>query len=497
MHGLVPPRWLERRSAGIGASIVAFGGLTAVLAPLLGEGQLVDVALLYLLLTLVASGIWGYRVGLATAVVANLLLNYFFVPPLHTFSVQQPENVVSLLVFLAVAAIGASMLAMLRRQVEVASAGEAEAGLLLDVSQAMGRESTPGEALTELCRTVTARLGTQRCIVLERDDGWRVAASSDEHSGTISAPESERADAAVHAGCITELRDAARTFIPFPSGGARTGVLMIVGRPLIPNRVDRERLLQALAAEASVALHRVQLAAEAQHATDLERTEVLRTAVLASVSHDLRSPLTAIKAAVSSLRDPDLHWSPGDTGGFLETIDAQTDRLTHVVTELLDMARLESGSSAIHLESIEVSLLLRDVMQATAAVTSGRPVTVEARNGVWTRSDYRLLMQALGNLVENAARYSVPGGAIRLCAEAGSDCVAISVKDQGPGIPEQDLPHVFEKFYRGVQSRRSPGTGLGLAIAKAMVDLIGGSISVRSSFKETVFTVRLPAEAAP
>lgn len=497
MRGLVLPRWLERRRAGIGASVVAFGVLTASLAPLLGEGQLVDVALLYLLLTLVASGIWGYRVGLATAVIANLLLNYFFVPPLHTFSVQQPENVVSLLVFLAVAGVGASMLAMLRRQVEVATAGEAEAGLLLDVSQAMGRAATPADALAGFCRTVTARLGAQRCLVLQRDGEWLVAAASDGLVSAISGPEIEQADAALESATITELRDAARTFIPFPRGSGRDGALMLTGRILIPDRVDRARLLRALAAEASVALDRVQLSEEAERAADLQRADAFRATLLSSVSHDLRSPLTVIKAAASSLRDPELHLSAADTRGFLATIDTQADRLTRVVSDLLEMARLESGSSSIHLEPIEVSLLLRDVTQAAEAVTGGRPVTIAARSGIWTRADYRLLMQALGNLVENAARYSVPGGAIRLTAEAGTECVAISVADEGPGIPEQDLAHVFEKFYRGIQSRRSRGTGLGLAIAKAMVDLSGGSISVRSSLHETVFTVRLPPEVAP
>lgn len=488
---------LPRHSwAGAGVSLLALGGLTAGLAPVLGADQLVDVALLYLLLTLVASGLWGYRVGIGTAVVANLLLNYFFVEPLHTFAVQQPENVVSLLVFLTVAVVGASMLAMLRGQIEVAVAGQTEAGILLAVGHAVGRGSTPEEALRALCGTVSTRLGVQRCAVLHYDGDWRTAAASDGAASALGRSEREQADEAARSGAVTRLPDAARTFIPFPAGAPARGIMLLVGRVVIPPRVDGERLLDALAAEAAVALNRVQLADEARRAAELERADTFKGALLTSVSHDLRSPLTAIKAAANSLHDPSASWSTADGRRLLDTIESQTDRLTAVVSELLEMARLDSGDTPVHLEPIEVSLLLSDVAQ-TAQTTIARPIVIDARSGLWTRADYRLLMQALGNLVENAGRYSVPGTAIHLSAEAAAGEVAILVRDEGPGIPEEDLPHVFERFYRGVQGRRSRGTGLGLAIAKAMIELSGGSISVRSSLRETVFIVSLPAAAAP
>jgi len=499
VRGFSLPRWVLRQSVGVGISIFAFGGLTAALAATLGDEQLLDVALLYLLLTLVASGAWGYWVGLSTAVMANLLLNYFFVPPLHTFEVQQPENVMSLLLFLAVAWVGATMLEMLRGQAEMATAGQTEAGVLLSVSQAIGRASSPEDALTALCNAVAARLGVQRCLVLRFDGDWTVAAASGGPDDGIGPLERESAAAAAQTGTVTRLADARRTFIPFPSGTAENGVLLLVGRILTPRRVDREGLLRAVAAEAGVALHRVQLAEEARRVGQLERADTLRSTLLSSVSHDLRSPLTAIKAAVGSLRDPDVRWSASDTARFLATVETQADRLSNVVSELLEMARLEAGNASIHLEPVEVSLLLRDVVQAAEAATAGRVVTVDAPSGLWTRADYRLLMQALGNLVENAARYSVPGGTIRLSAEAAgrTESVAISVADEGPGIPDEDLPHVFEPFYRGVQGRRSRGTGLGLAIARAMIELSGGSISVRSSLRSTVFSVSLPNAVAP
>lgn len=493
------PRGWRRWPWGVAASLLAFGGLTALLAPLLGQAHLLDVALLYLLLTLIVSAVWGYGAGLLAALLANLLLNFFFVPPVHTLTVGSPENVMGLLVFLAVAGVGASMLAMLRRQLEVAEAGQTEAGILLEVGHAVGRAPTPEAALTALCETVASRLNLTRAAVLRLDGEWTVAGSSHEHSDEMRLDpiEVERAAQSSASGRVVRLADAARTFVPFPPAATHQGALLLIGRLRTPRRLDQERLLRALAAEASVTLHRVELAEEAQRAGELERADALKATLLSSVSHDLRSPLTAIKAAVGSLRSPGMQWSEEDAQGFLATIEAQTDRLTGVVSDLLEMARLEAGVANVRLEPVEVGLLLRDVAQATVAATCGRAVTTSAPDGLWSCTDYRLTMQALENLVDNAARYSVPGGAIRLTAAHADGLVVVRVSDEGPGIPDEDLPHVFEKFYRGVQGRRSRGSGLGLAIARAMVELCGGAISARSSLRGTVFEVRLPAAEAP
>ncbi len=493
------PRWLLRRDVGIGLSAIALGVVTGALAPILDEDQLVNVALLYLLLTLVGAGVWGYVAGLTAAVLANVLLNFFFVPPLHTFTVQRPENVVALFVFLAVAAVGASMLALLRRQVARAVARQTEASILLQVNHAIAHASTPRDALERLCVTMAHALHAEGCAILRARGGWEVAGGTPDaaDSARPTAAEVAAATEALTDGVVTTLPDSARTFVPFPATTGERGVLRIIGRIQTPALVQREQLLHAFAAEASVALHRADLAEEAQRAEALERADEFKTALLSSVSHDLRSPLTAIKAAVGSLRDADIEWSPEDTEGFLETIEAQTDRLTAVVTDLLEISRLEGGATRSHVEPVQVALLLADVVQATSAATEGRRVTVDARPTLWVRADYGLMMQALGNLVENAARYSVPRGTIHLTAgRDGADGIAIAVVDEGPGIPDEDLPHVFEKFYRGVQARRSRGTGLGLAIVKAMVELCGGTIVVQSSLRGTVFTIVLPAAEA-
>ena len=218
---------------------------------------------------------------------------------------------------------------------------------------------------------------------------------------------------------------------------------------------------------------------------------------LSSVSHDLRSPLTAIKASVGSLRDHSVDWSDEDTESFLETIESQTDRLTATVTGLLQMSRLEGGAVQPRLEPVAVLPLFEDALAGVPAAARTREIAIDASPTLWVRADYSLVLQALVNLIENACRYATPGSPICLRAEAAAGVARLSVQDQGPGIAPADIPHIFEKFYRGSTSTASKGSGLGLAIVDAMVKLSGGTIAVQSSPAGTVFTITLPLTSPP
>jgi two-component system sensor histidine kinase KdpD len=506
------PSWLTHRFAGFIGSTLVLGGLTAVLAPLLGDDQLVNVALLFFLVVLLTSTVWGYPAGLFTAVLAVLLLNFFFVPPLHTITVHEPRAVVSLLLFLAVAAIGASMLALLRRQVALAQSREAEANALLEVSQALAAAPSPQHVLEALCAAVARSLGADGCAILRDRAGWSVVASTADAASTAAPTRDEESMAAeairtrstvgrggpmsarVRTSSATPPR-APMLFVPFPSDARDRAVLRVVG-PLrnVPPAMPAG-LLWALAAEASAALERAELAIEAGQVETLRRADALKSLLLSSVSHDLRSPLTAIKAAVGNLRDPDVDWNETDIKVFLAAIEEQTDRLAATVDDLLQMSRLEEGVVEPIMEPVQVSLLLRDAAQAAKPATAGRTVTVESDDDLWIRADYGLLMRALDNLIENAARYSRAGGGIHLGARTDGDSVRVFVRDSGPGIPQQDLPHVFEKFYRGAQSKQTTGTGLGLSIVQAIAELCGGRVSARSSADATEFALDLPALA--
>jgi len=500
---------LRRVSSSRIGLLLAAGSLavmTVTLAPLLDERQITNVALLYLLATLAAAAMWGYRVGMFTAVAADILVNFFFIPPLHRLTVARPENLITLVLFLAVAGVGALMLSRFRDQVVRANSRDAETTILLNASRELVRGSTPRVATDRLCEVVGRAFHARGCAILSGDP--LAVAGSTVDSPSVAPPTREESAVALQAtrsGEIVRLRETAAapsgkamvrtTFVPLP--GAVRGVLRLLGPLEAPRGVDADRLLGALADEASLALVRASLAREAGRAEALTRAEEFKSVLLSSVSHDLRSPLTAIKASVTNIRDSSVQWSQEDIDAFLETIESQTDRLSRTVSNLLEMSRLESGVTA-HLEPINLAHVVEEAKLATLAVTSDRVLQLGVPESQWVRADYGLLLQAIINLVENAAKYSSPGRPIAVDSESRRGRVFLRIRDDGPGIPESDLPHIFEKFYRGSRVGAVKGTGLGLALVKAMVETCGGTITVESSKAGTVFEISLaPAAALP
>ncbi len=514
MHRRLPtslPRWPASRVGGLVLSALAYTLLTLALAPFFDDEETLNVSLIYLLLTLMVSAAWGYTAGIAGALAADLLVNFFFVTPLYTFTVQEPSNVLGLFIFLAVALIGASMLSLLRRQVNIAEARRAETAAVLSLSQEIAHAATPREALDRLCIAVVRTLHARGCAVARMGERWEVLGSS---GGLAAMPREEQSLAAeaVRTGEVIRYGSGARLrapglprgavhapvmFVPFGPRAPERGVLHITGEISAPRLADGDRLLRAFADEASLAVHRSRLAEEAGRVAVLQKADEFKSAILSSVSHDLRSPLTAIKAAVESLRDDEIEWSDDDRASFLETIESQTDRLTVTVTNLLEMSRLEGGAVRPKIEPIEVAALLDEVRAATAEVTAGRDVCVAGADELWLSADYVLITQSLGNLIENAAKYSLPGRDIRLAAARDGEHIVLTIADRGPGIPAGDVPHIFEKFYRGAQDGKTKGTGLGLSIVKAMIELCGGDIRVSSSPAGAVFIIELPRAGSP
>lgn len=510
LRTLAVTRGLDAR-IGAGATVAVLAGLTAALAPLLGEQEILVATLVYLLVVLLASAAWGYRVGLFSAVLANLLLNFFFIPPLHTVTVQELHNVVSLALFLAVAVVGASMLSLLKQQLAVASERRAELSVMLDLSRELASAPTPERALESLAWSVTRAFRANRCEILQASDkNWLLLASTGPRRA-LTPEEASLARAAVETGQVVRTRGDRRqttsavrtsqpatgTYLPFQLPGGGAGVIHIAGALTAPTGSDPDALLRAFGDEAGVAIHRSRLAEQAREAEAARRSDEFKTALLSSVSHDLRSPLTAIKAAVGSLRSPEVPWTDADRENLLGAIESQTDRLTSTVSDLLDMSRLEGGAIQPDIEPIEARGLLVDAANRARELIGGRRIEVEGPDGLWVSGDYGLLLQALGNLIENAHKYSVAGGGIRLTARRQDGRVLIDVADEGPGIAAADLPRVFERFYRGTTSKGTQGTGLGLAIVRSLVELSGGEVTVDSSRSGTSFRIALPRVEAP
>lgn len=505
---LLSPRIPHKTVLGLAIVAGIYAVLTIALTALLDGRHLLDVALVYLLVCLIASAYWGYVVGLASAVVAELLVNFFFVPPVHTFRAADVSSGVALLLFLAVAMVGAVMLSLLRRQVRLAEAGEAEASLLLHLTQEAALAVTPRDAGERLCTAMTRALGAKGCAILRKDAEWSVIASCGDPS--LSREEASLAEEALRSGETVRFGSAVRaripsmpryrtdrslTFVPFQT--PEHGALKIDGALAPPTFANIDRLLRAFANEASVADHRARLADEARRVEMLQKSDELKAALLSSVSHDLRSPLTAIKASVGSLRDGSITWRSEDREGFLETIESQTDRLTSTVTNLLEMSRIEGGAVRPRSEPIEVHPLLEEAALRAGSSLGDRCVTVDSPSGLWLRGDYTLLLQALVNVVQNAGSYSTPHGPVYLLARPEEHWVRVSIVDSGPGFPPAEAARIFDKFYRGSRSSSTNGTGLGLAIAKALIEICGGRISATSSPTGTTFSVELPRAEPP
>ena len=520
------PAWLRTEVAGLGVSIAATAVLTSVLAPIQDRVGLLNEGLLLLLLALLVSATWGWRVGLFAAVLTNLSLNFFFVPPLHTFTVQDGRNIVALLIFLVVAMLGGRLLASAQQALAESRRRQAETQVLLNLSRVMIGRTHPEDALAALCEEVVSALHPEGAAVLSgAGGGWRVLASAGAPSSARPTDAEERAMAdralaanepvmlgytgltstrprriAVRAGGRIRIETAGRalTLVPLRVGERAFGVLRLDG-PITGTAFGDhpEQLLVPFANEAALAVQRVELAAAAAHADALREADEMKTALMTSISHDLKTPLAGIKTSVSSLLDDSVDWSPEDRAAFLATIDSQADRLNSVISDILDLNRIEAGVVSAVFRPLVALDMLREAKARTAGSTAGRAVTVEAPPDLLVEGDESLIEQALVNLVENAAKYSTPGRAIHLRAAPVDGRIEITVADEGPGIARDDLPHLFERFYRAAEhSRRVKGSGLGLAIVKGFVTLSGGSVRVESSPAGTRFIITLPAAGA-
>jgi two-component system sensor histidine kinase KdpD len=263
---------------------------------------------------------------------------------------------------------------------------------------------------------------------------------------------------------------------------------------------EETRLLEAAADQVALAVERARLQDEANAAEVLRRTDELRAALLNAVSHDLRTPLASIKAAAGSLRQRDVAWTDAERESFAAVIEAETDRLNRLVTNLLDISRIEAGALRPEKDWYPLSALVDDVLGRLRPLAADHPLTVDVPDSLPpVFLDYVEIDQVLTNLLENAVKHTPPGTPIRVGARVRGDSLEVEVVDAGPGIPAAALPYLFEQFYRvwaaGGQSR---GRGLGLAVAKGLVEAHGGRIVVDSALgRGTTFRFTLPLETPP
>jgi two-component system sensor histidine kinase KdpD len=427
---------------GVGGPVLLTLALTVAHS---GPGLATDM-LLFLTCTVGAALLGGLTPALVSAVGGSLLINYYFTPPTHTFTIEKPENILAIAIFIVVGVAVASVVDLAARRTQQAARLRSEAEILSHLAGSVLRGETSLDALLERVRETFAM---ESVVLLERESehtGWTRAAEV----GSRPCVRPEEADVEV------PVNDRL--------------ALALVGRVLPAS--DR-RVLSAFAAQAAVVLDRQRLENEASRARELAEGNRIRTALLAAVSHDLRTPLAGIKASVSSLRSDDVAWSPQDEAELLAGIEEGADRLDHLVGNLLDMSRLQTGTVIPLIREIDLDEV---VPMALGGVPEGSVALDVPESLPFVAADPGLLERAVANVIENAVKYSPRGTKVLVAASALGDRVELRVVDRGPGVPEAGKDRIFEPFQRYGDRPRGNGVGLGLAVARGFAEAMGGTL---------------------
>jgi two-component system, OmpR family, sensor histidine kinase KdpD len=459
-------RGLPRSRGGLTRRRQQIGYLLAVaLAPLVtlglvalrGELNLTSDVLIFLMAVIVVALVGGFVPALLAAVVGSLLLNYYFTPPIHQLTIAEINNVLALGVFVVVALLVSWVVDIAARRTRQAARASAESELLTTTAGSVLRGE---DAVTAVLDRVREAFGMDSVTLLQRPGapGGRPP----------QAPGGGRTVVAHSGEPVLAKPDDADVEVPV------TDTLSLALRGRAVSASDR-RVLGAFAAYAGVALEQQRLSAEAEAARPIAEADRMRTALLAAVSHDLRTPLASAKAAVTSLRSPDIRWTDEDRDELLATADESLDRLAHLVDNLLDMSRLQAGALSVFprpagLEEI-VARALDDLGPA------GRQVVVDISDSLpEVQVDPAILERVIVNLTTNAVRYSPAGRPPLLTASALGDRVELRVADRGPGIPEPDRDRVFVPFQRLGDTDNTTGVGLGLALSRGLTEAMGGTL---------------------
>jgi two-component system sensor histidine kinase KdpD len=422
--------------------------LAAVVLPLLTWGLVADTAhlsldddlLIYLVAVVAIAVFGGFWPAVLAAVAASLLVNWYFTPPLHTFSIEEPRNLLALLLFVTVAVTVSSVVHLAARRASQAARSGAEAASLLALAQTvLSGADTPAAVLDHLTMT---QGGRAELLEQVRHQWIRVAASGSE---------------------ATETRGAHEVRI-------RPDLMLVVAGQTGPTTT---RLLDGFGAQAAAGLDRERLRTQAAQAEALAEGNRMRTALLAAVSHDLRTPLASIKASVSTLRQADVDWTLEDEAALLATIEESADRLDALIGNLLDMSRLTTGSLQPFLRPAGVDEV---VPIALGGLDAGPGVQIVVPDDLpLVRTDPGLLERVLANLFSNALAHSPAGRAPMMRARQVNDSVVLEVVDYGRGVPDELKPRIFEPFER-LGDRGGTGVGLGLAVAKGFAEAMGACL---------------------
>jgi two-component system sensor histidine kinase KdpD len=503
MHGDMPVRpRVHARDVAVLLGSLAVTGATVALLRLVPAVSPTTVGLALLLVVLGTATLGRLWIATVVAIVATLAFNFFFLPPVGTFTIAGPQNWVAVFAFLVAAVIASNLSAAAQARAREAIARRNEVTRLFDLTRDVLLTSEAAGALDVLARHVARRFELARvAICLPADDGWRIHQGGGEEvrvetgalNGALARARGTLDDAHQRAyGGQMRIADASDEvlIVPLRHGTRAVGLLAAVAPAMDVGTLD------AVAGVVAIAIERAQFLVEREAANRVRQKADLAATLLASLSHDLKTPLTAIRVAVENLRGELPHEERRAQAG---AAIVELERLDRLFQDILDMARIDAA--AIHVERQWVTPA--DVVDAASAhvrhTLDGRPLRVSADSDAAVDIDPRVASVALSHLLENAAQYSTADREIAVEARARRDGLYVMVTDQGPGLDPGELDHLFERFYRGRTARQlSSGTGMGLAITRGLLAAVGGRVWAENAPGAGArFTMVVPARTRP
>jgi two-component system, OmpR family, sensor histidine kinase KdpD len=493
------PKTFEPRAYAFSLTAVALAvGVGVLLWPWVGLENVDLVFLTAIVGIAVRFGLWP---SLFASIVSALCYNFFFTEPYHSFTISDPTNVIAVVFFTIVAIVVSNVAARARVQAVAAMARARATESLYAFSRKLAGVGTLDDVLWATAYQTALMLKVQVVLLLPEDDTIAVKAGYPpedilDEADLAAAKWAWQSDRPAGRGSDT-LPGAKRLFLPMRTGRGAIGVVGIdsdkPGPLLTP---DERRLLDALIDQGALAIERVRLVEDMERVRRTVETERLRSALLTSISHDLKTPLAAVLGAAGALRDLPANLSEAQKADLLATIIDESERLNRFIANLLDMTKLESGAVVPNLALHDLGEIVGSTLRRAARILSQHEVEVElAADLPMLAVDPVLFEQVLFNLLDNAAKYAPSWTTIRIQSWRERNSISLQVLDEGDGIPPADLEHIFDKFYRAQKGDQvRAGTGLGLAISRGFVEAMQGSITAanRSDRSGAVFTISLP-----
>ncbi len=430
------------------------------------------IVLIYLLPVIVSTVAWGLTPGVLAAFLAFLTFNYFFILPYYTFQVHSTLDLITLIIFLIVAVIVSQLIGQAREGVRMTKSREREATRMYELLSALAGLQDAFSIGRVLANHACESFQCERVEVF-------IEGKNGEKGQTISSTEQPLPGEPLIRKRMETMR------------GSEGEIRLWLTRQLLSP--EENRLLEAYSSQGALALERIRLSKGENKARVLEESDRLKTSLLNSVSHELRSPLAAIKASVSSLRSGAVAWDNPAREELLATIEEETDHLNSLVGNLLDMSRIESGALQPQRRWNAIGEIVNGAASKMRKQLQDHKLVIDLADDLpLVPTDYVMIEQVITNLISNGVKYAPPQSVIRISAVKEADFLHIQVVNQSPPVPEEHLEQIFEKFHRVTEADRVTGTGLGLSICKGIVEAHGGQIRAENQPAGFVFHITLP-----